>query len=87
LTNTTEFDVNVFIAGDANGDGRVNILDAVYVGKHWGERCDDGPDPEPCCYYWADNREQQDKADLNNDCVINILDAVIIGANWGHVAW
>ena len=87
LTNTTEFDVNVFIAGDANGDGRVNILDAVYVGKHWGERCDDGPDPEPCYYYWTDNREQQDKADLNNDCVINILDAVIIGANWGYVAW
>ena len=86
-TTTTFFDVNVFIAGDANGDGRVNILDAVYVGKHWGQGC--SPTEDPCVecysYLWAD--EQQDKADLNNDCTLNILDAVIIGANWGHVAW
>ena len=83
-TNTNFTLVTVYIAGDANGDGRVNILDAVYVGKHWSEEC--GSAPEPCCYYWTD-REQQDKADLNNDCTINILDAVIIGANWGHIAW
>jgi len=88
-TNSSFLDVTVYIAGDANGDGRVNILDAVYVGRYWGERCDDPGYPEPgrCCYYWTDDRVQQDKADLNNDCVINILDAVIIGANWGHVAW
>ncbi|MCK4733385.1 MAG: hypothetical protein KAT65_13110, partial [Methanophagales archaeon] len=84
-TNTNFTLVTVYIAGDANGDGRVNILDAVYVGKHWGEGC--GSAPEPCCYYWALGREQQDSADLNNDCTINILDAVIIGANWGHIAW
>ncbi|PXF52802.1 MAG: hypothetical protein C4B56_04520 [Candidatus Methanophagaceae archaeon] len=88
-TNSSFLDVTVYIAGDANGDGRVNILDAVWVGKHWGKRCDDPGYPEPgrCCYYWTGDREQQDGADLNNDCVINILDAVIIGANWGHVAW
>jgi len=81
-------DVYIYIAGDANGDGRVNILDAVYVGKHWNERCDDGGYvPDPCCYYWEDGREQQDAADLNNDCVVNILDAVRIGAMWGHTAW
>jgi len=85
-TNSSFLDVTVYIAGDANGDGRVNILDAVWVGKHWGKRCDDPGYPEPgrCCYYWTGDREQQDGA---NDCVINILDAVIIGANWGHVAW
>ena len=84
-TNTTFFDVNVFIAGDANGDGRVNILDAVYVGKHWGQGCStEDPCDECYSYLWAE--QQQDKADLNNDCTINILDAVIIGANWGHVA-
>ena len=88
LTNTTDFNVTVYIAGDANGDGRVNILDAVYVGKHWGEDCSTTTDPCADCegYLWGDE-EQQDKADLNNDCVINILDAVIIGANWGHAAW
>ncbi len=85
-TTTTFFDVNVFIAGDANGDGRVNILDAVYIGKHWGEYC---PTINPCepCYSYLWGEQQQDRADLNNDCDINILDAVIVGANWGHTAW
>jgi len=84
-----EMDVLIYLAGDANGDGRVNILDAVYVGKHWSERCDDLPSypPEPCCWYWTEDRVQQDAADLNNDCVVNILDAVRIGAMWGHTAW
>ena len=86
MSNTAFFDVTVYIAGDANGDGRVNILDAVYVGKHWGEDCST---LEPCdnCESYLWNEPQKDKADLNNDCVINILDAVIIGANWGHTAW
>jgi len=77
LANTTVMQVNVYIAGDANGDGKVNILDGAYVGKHWNDACTGN------C--WA--TEQKDEADLNNDCAINILDAMIIGANWGHVAW
>jgi len=85
-TNTSDFDVNVYLAGDANGDGKVNILDAVYVGKHWNAQC---PTADLCdnCYshLWSSN--EKDKADLNNDCVINILDAVRIGAMWGHTAW
>jgi len=86
MSNSTSFDVTVYIAGDANGDGRVNIMDAVYVGKHWGEHCSTTNPCDNCeGYLWGDL--QKDKADLNNDCVINILDAVIIGANWGHVAW
>jgi len=86
LSNSTEFPVTVYIAGDANGDGKVNILDAVWVGKHWRGECST---TDPCAdctdYLWDD--AQADGADLNNDCKINILDAVIIGANWRHTAW
>jgi hypothetical protein len=68
--------VNVYIAGDANGDGRVNILDATIVGLEWGDTCTNG---------WEGN-DDGDRADLNNDCKVNILDAVIIGTCWGNVA-
>jgi hypothetical protein len=85
LTNTTNFAINVYIAGDSNGDGEVNILDAVWVGKHWRAVCTTDPCANCEGYLWDD--EQKDGADLNNDCEINILDAVIIGANWRHVAW
>jgi hypothetical protein len=93
LTNTTNFTIDVYIAGDANGDGEVNILDAVWVGKHWRETCSgdiQNPIPDYCgdCngYLWG-AETQKDGADLNNDCEVNILDAVIVGANWRHVAW
>jgi len=83
LANTTVIPVTVYIAGDANGDGEVNVLDAVWVGRHWREECNhDQCDPG---YLWDD--PQADGADLNNDCEINVLDAVIIGANWRHTAW
>ncbi len=77
LANTTIMSINVYIAGDANGDGEVDIGDAVWVGVHWEESCDG--------LSWTD--EQADGADLNNDCVIDIGDAVIIGRNWERVAW
>jgi len=80
LENTVIMPVNVYIAGDATGDGRVNILDAVIVGREWGEKCASGD----CCW---EGQDRGDRGDLNNDCKVNILDAVIIGANWGHVAW
>jgi len=39
-TNSPDhIDVNVYFAGDANGDGEVNIIDAVWVGKHWRTEC------------------------------------------------
>ena len=86
LNNATNFTVDVYIAGDANGDGEVNILDAVWVGKHWRATCGTTCLCENCeGYLWDD--EQKDGADLNNDCEINILDAVIVGANWRHTAW
>ena len=77
LTNTTITQINVFIAGDANGDGVVDIFDGVMVGLEWGEKCVDST--------WT--AAQSDKADLNNDCVIDIFDGVIVGANWEEVAW
>ena len=92
LPNSTLIPVNVSIAGDANGDGEVNILDAVWVGKHWRETCSgDIANPMPCgdCegYLWDGDHGHADGADLNNDCEVNILDAVIIGANWRSTAW
>ncbi|MEA1945654.1 MAG: DUF3344 domain-containing protein [Euryarchaeota archaeon] len=81
LDNTTYFDVIVYTAGDANGDGKVNILDATIVGLEWGETTDCSG-----AYCWDEN-DRGSKADLNNDCKVNILDAVIIGTCWGHTAW
>ena len=81
LDNSTSFPVNVFIAGDANGDGVVDIFDAVIVGLEWDKTANfDGT------YYWYDN-ERGDRADLNNDKTVDIFDAVIVGANWEHTAW
>jgi hypothetical protein len=102
LTNNSTFTINVQIAGDADGDGEVNILDAVWVGKNWRAECNCTPYPndpnDPLDYcgcddcegnYWNNTQAENgaDGADLNNDCEINILDAVIVGANWRHVAW
>ena len=80
LDDTTSFDVIVYTAGDANGDGKVNILDATIVGLEWGATT-------TCEEYCWEGDERADQADLNNDCKVNILDAVIIGTCWGHTAW
>jgi len=83
LAGTAIIPVDVHITGDANGDGEVNIIDAVWVGRHWRAACNESV---LCCnYLWDD--EQADGADMNNDCEINILDAVIIGTNWRGTAW
>ncbi|MGP8323187.1 MAG: PKD domain-containing protein [Methanosarcinaceae archaeon] len=76
INDTIIIPVNVYIAGDSNGDGVVDIFDATIVGLEWGETCE--------CDTW---RDMSDKADLNNDCVVDIFDAVIIGGNWGHTAY
>jgi len=70
--NTTTRSVMVYMAGDANGDGRVNILDATLVGLHWNAR--------------RGTAGYHDGADLNNDDVVNILDAAIVGLNWNKQA-
>ena len=76
ISDTISIPVNVYIAGDANGDGEVDIFDATMVGLEWDKACESGG--------WTD---RSDRADLNNDCVIDIFDAVIIGANWEHTAY
>jgi outer membrane protein assembly factor BamB len=81
LDNTTPFEVIVYTAGDANGDGEVDILDATIVGLEWDEEANFNGD-----LYWHDN-PRGDMADLNNDGIVDILDAVIIGTCWGHAAW
>ena len=80
LDDATSFDIIVYTAGDANGDGKVNILDATIVGLEWGAST-------TCGAYCWEGDERADQADLNNDCKVNILDAVIIGTCWGHTAW
>jgi hypothetical protein len=75
INDAVTIPVNVYIAGDANGDGEVDIFDATTVGLEWSKTCEGDT--------WTD---QSDKADLNNDCEVDIFDAVIIGANWEHTA-
>jgi len=57
----------VKIAGDANGDGVVNILDKVLVRNHFGESGPPG---------WIG-------ADVNCDGVVNILDKVVVRNEFG----
>ena len=88
LMDTCTCDVIVYIAGDANGDCVVNVLDASMTGLRWGKKCADYegvcwgmtlPTPAPA----KPGAEMADRADLNNDCVVNILDTSIVGLNWG----
>ncbi|CAD7771234.1 hypothetical protein FHEFKHOI_00975 [Candidatus Methanoperedenaceae archaeon GB50] len=81
--NTSYFDVVVYIAGDANGDGTVNIVDASIVGYEWGR----SSSPPDTCWRDLPRGEWADRADLNNDHEVNILDMVIIGTRWKDTAW
>jgi len=51
---------------DVNNDGKVNVLDMILVGQHWGQTGDPG---------WT-------AEDINCDGIINILDMISIGQNW-----
>jgi len=82
MDNMTHIDVKVWIGGDANGDGRVNIGDAVMVGYYWGSDCNTNADG----LRWYDN-PPADMADLNNDERVNIGDTIPVGFCWGHTAW
>ena len=80
INDASTIPVNVYIAGDANGDGRVNLADAVLVGYAFGADC-------ICADHCWEGNECGDRADLNNDCRVNLLDAVVIGVSWGDTAW
>jgi PKD repeat protein len=58
------------LIGDLNGDGTVDILDAIIFGNSFGKSVGD-PDFNP-------------KADLNGDGTINILDAIILAIHFGQ---
>ena len=78
ITDTIAMPANVYIAGDVNGDGRVNIADGTIFGLQFGANCGG--------HCWGEN-DDGDQADLNNDCRVNIGDAMILGTNWGYTAW
>jgi len=80
ITDTITIPVNVYIEGDVDGDGRVNLADAVLVGYTFGADC-------ICNDHCWEGNEYGDRADLNNDCRVNLLDAVVIGVSWGGTAW
>lgn len=52
--------------GDANCDGKVNVLDMILIGQHWGETGEPG---------WI-------QGDVKRDGVINVLDMIMVGQNW-----
>jgi len=64
--------VPVTVMGDINGDGVVNILDAVIIAQAWGST--------PSSPNW------NIRADLNHDGKVDILDAVRIGLHWGETS-
>jgi hypothetical protein len=58
------FGVKGYINGDINGDGAVNVLDAIALAKAFGSTPQDSN--------W------NPRADLNSDGIVNILDALIL---------
>ena len=57
------------LRGDINGDGTVNILDAILLSRAYNS--------QPGSPNWNPN------ADINGDGVVNILDAIILSNNYG----
>jgi hypothetical protein len=66
--NSTGGLVTVTIPGDVNGDGTVDILDAIIVSNAFLAT--------PSSSNWNPN------ADINSDSVVNILDAIILSNNF-----
>jgi hypothetical protein len=62
--------IAVTIIGDINGDGTVNIFDAVVISLAWGST--------PSSDWW------NIRAEINHDKVVNLLDGVRIGLHWGE---
>jgi hypothetical protein len=68
LSAEETIEIYVHLAGDANGDGVVNIMDKVMVRNAFGQRGDPGWIP----------------ADVNVDGVVNILDKVVVRSQFGQ---
>ncbi len=64
--------VMVTILGDVNGDGTVDIFDAIVLASAFGST--------PSSPNW------KSVADLNNDGAVDIYDALILAGNFGRTA-
>ncbi|MEZ5359705.1 MAG: dockerin type I repeat-containing protein [Candidatus Zixiibacteriota bacterium] len=64
LSGSTSAVVCSGVAGDANNDGNVNLIDAVFVYAYLFQ----GGDAPPC----------PEQADANGDCNINLIDYVYL---------
>lgn len=74
IVNNTFVDGEVFvkIAGDANGDGTVDIFDIGTISAHWYPDSPVGP----LGYDWY--------VDVNDDGAIDLFDVRVVSANWGY---
>jgi uncharacterized repeat protein (TIGR02543 family) len=62
--------IPVTTIGDINGDGVINIFDAVIISLAWGST--------PVDSYW------NIRADINHDNTVNLLDGIRIASHWGE---
>jgi hypothetical protein len=62
--------IPVTTIGDINGDGVINIFDAVVISLAWGST--------PIDSYW------NIRADINHDNTVNLLDGIRIASHWGE---
>ena len=76
--NSASVRVLVHILGDINGDGTVNILDAILLSNAFGSH---GPNYDYPGEFASPNWNPN--ADLNVDGVVNILDAILLSNNFG----
>jgi hypothetical protein len=69
------FTAKQYVLGDINGDGVVNIYDAILMSAAYGSHGPNYDYPgEPASSNWNPN------ADLNNDGVVDIYDVIILSA-------
>ncbi len=68
VVSAQEVDFDSQLVSDVNADGVINILDLVWVAKHFDEMPDDDLSPNP---------------DLNGDGTVNILDLTLIANHFG----
>jgi len=65
--------VAITVAGDVNGDGVVDIYDAIALANAYSA--------VPTGQNWNAN------ADINSDNIIDIYDAIILANNYGKKSW
>jgi len=65
--------VAITVAGDANGDGVVDIYDAIALANAYSA--------VPTSQNWNAN------ADINSDSIVDIYDAIILANNYGKKSW